>query len=310
MSGVLDDSYLEKGLTAMARTTGHWFGAHWGASVIAGYYLCKENRLSDETVTAVKAQLDLMLMSRESRFEPRPAQPADEGLIQEVPKAVVPVMQGGLRHHGHAVIFASLSTKALRDVPELAQPAIIDGLTALSRSIAPQVPKAPASDEPYGDTQSMVEATFDSVARFETLVGHPSIKRPNFTHMMTHTDALMTLEMMGFADVAVSGHAGHRAHIDVPVPDVAPDGPGPAKRTTLEEIMEPSFWENEDNVARWNAKANTISNRNGDWVAAGHLFKMLYSYHRLAKRVEDRDKVRLCSGILLERYVNPEVQGG
>ena len=42
----------------------------------------------------------------------------------------------------------------------------------------------------------------------------------------------------------------------------------------------------------------------------GHLFKVLYSYHRLIRRIEDKEKVRLCSMILLERYVNPNVQGG
>jgi hypothetical protein len=40
------------------------------------------------------------------------------------------------------------------------------------------------------------------------------------------------------------------------------------------------------------------------------LFKVLYSYHRLIRRVEDTEKVKLCSRILLERYMDPNVQGG
>ena len=74
--------------------------------------------------------------------------------------------------------------------------------------------------------------------------------------------------------------------------------------------MSKSYWENEENLDRWNRKWNTTDNRNGYWVAAGHLFKVLYSYHRLIRRIEDKEKVRLCSMILLERYVNPNVQGG
>ena len=74
--------------------------------------------------------------------------------------------------------------------------------------------------------------------------------------------------------------------------------------------MSKSYWENEENQYRWNRKWNTTDNRNGYWIAAGHLFKVLYSYHRLIRRIEDKEKVRLCSTILLERYVNPYVQGG
>jgi len=46
------------------------------------------------------------------------------------------------------------------------------------------------------------------------------------------------------------------------------------------------------------------------WIAKGHLFKVLYSYHRLVRRIHDLEKVKLCSRILLERYLNPSVQGG
>ena len=53
----LDDYYLVKGLTGMVRADG-WFDAHWGAGVLAGYYLCRENRLEGQTVAGIKRQLD------------------------------------------------------------------------------------------------------------------------------------------------------------------------------------------------------------------------------------------------------------
>ena len=74
--------------------------------------------------------------------------------------------------------------------------------------------------------------------------------------------------------------------------------------------MSECYWENETNQAQWNRMWNATDNRNGYRIAAGHLFKVLYSYHRLIRRIEDKAKVRLCSMILLERYVNPNVQGG
>ena len=79
---------------------------------------------------------------------------------------------------------------------------------------------------------------------------------------------------------------------------------------TLDDIMHSTYWEDEQNQTRWRRKWDVKTNRNGHWMAAGHLFKVLYAFHRLAKRIEDKQKVRLCGMILLERYLNPDVQGG
>jgi hypothetical protein len=306
----LDDSYLVKGLTGMVRADG-WFDAHWGASVLAGYYLCRENPLSEQTTTGIKKQLDAVIRLRAAQFAPLPEEPANETWIEDVPKALRPAIEGGLRAHGHAVIFASLSTKALRDVPQMAQPSLIQGLCGLSRQIAKTVARKPdAPETSYADTQAMIDATFDSLARFKGLVGSPWIRRPNFTHMTTHTEALMNLEIMGYPDLAKAGHAGHRIHIGAPVPEIELATDASADRATLEAVMSKSYWNDEANQEHWNRKWNTTDNRNGYWIAAGHLFKVLYSYHRLIGRIEDKEKVRLCSQILLERYMNPEVQGG
>ena len=84
----------------------------------------------------------------------------------------------------------------------MAQPALIKGLCGLSRQIAKTPPqKVVGPETSYQDTQAMIDATFDSLARFKGLLGHPSIRRPNFTHMTTHTEALMNLEMMGYPEL-------------------------------------------------------------------------------------------------------------
>ncbi|MCH8192524.1 MAG: hypothetical protein IIA65_00730 [Planctomycetes bacterium] len=308
----LDDSYLAKGLTGMARAEG-WFDAHWGAGVLAGYYLCTENHLNEQTIAGIKKQLDAVIHLRATQFAPLPKESADETSIAEVPKALLPAITGGLRAHGHAVIFASLSTKALRDAPYLAQPTLIDALCGLSRQIGRkklETPEGKTAAKPYADAQAMIEATFDSLVRFKGLLGRPSIRRPNFTHMTTHTEALMSLEKMGYPDLAKAGYAGHRVHIGAPVPEIPPTAGVSADRASLEAVMSESYWNDKQNQDRWNQKWNSTDNRNGDWIASGHLFKVLYSYHRLIGRIKDTEKVKLCSKILLERYMNPEVQGG
>jgi len=307
---VLDDSYLEKGLTGMARADG-WFNAHWGAAVLAGYYMCKENRIDEKTNEAIREQLDAVVRSQAEQFAPLPPEPADETLIANVPAALRPAIVGGLRAHGHAVIFASLSSRALRDAPQMAQPTLIERLCGLSKQIAANQPEKPAGDRvAYDDSQAMIEATFDSLVRFKGLLGRPSIRRPNFTHMVTHTEALMNLETMGYEDLARVGYVGHQAHIGAPVPEFDPTTNAERQRATLADVMSEGYWQDEQNVDHWNRAFSATDNRNGYWVAFGHLFKVLYSYHRLIQRIDDGEKVRLCSMILLERYLNPEVQGG
>ena len=74
--------------------------------------------------------------------------------------------------------------------------------------------------------------------------------------------------------------------------------------------MDQGFWNDTSNQNQWKRMWNMKNNPNGYWIAAGHLFKVLYSYHRLIKQVKNKEKVDLCSKILLERYLNPEVSGG
>lgn len=73
----LDDSYLVKGLTRMIRADG-WFDAHWGAAVLAGYYLCRDNSLGEETTIGIKRQLDAVIRLQAAQFAPLPAEPADK----------------------------------------------------------------------------------------------------------------------------------------------------------------------------------------------------------------------------------------
>ncbi len=306
----LDDTYLAKGLAGMARAKG-WFNAHWGAAVICGYYLCKENNLPPNTALAIQKQLDAMIDLQAAQFATFPAGTGQEELIDQIPAALSPAVDGGLRAHGHAVIFASLATRALRDAPQLAQPELVDKLTELSQQISKLKPERPKGETGYANSQTMVVATFDSLLRFKGLLGRPSIRRPNFTHMVTHTEALLNLEAMGFVDLAQRGYLGHRAHIAAPVPAFELGDTASANNSaSFEETLSTEYWAREENIAHWSKQWNLSENPNGYWVAFGHLFKVLYAYHRLIKQINDPHKVRLCSQILLERYFNPAVQGG
>ncbi|MCB1226881.1 MAG: hypothetical protein KDK99_13780 [Verrucomicrobiales bacterium] len=308
---MFDDSYLVKGLTGMAQSDG-WFPAHLGAAVISSYYLCNGNRLKPEVAAAIKKQIDALIeIVTPEQFAPLPEEEANPKLIEKIPAALEAAVAGGLRAHGHAVIYTSLAVRALRAVPEMAQPTLINKLCAHNRAISKHKPKLPAKPTTYADSQAMIEALFDNLARFEPLLGRPSVMRPNFTHMTTHTEALLSLEELGYGDLARAGYPGHQAHVGEPVPAFDPvDHPVVEAHPSLESIVSPGFWDSADHLRQWNRMWDKDDNPNGYWIAFGHLFKMLYAYHRLVTRIEDKSKVRLCSRVLLERYFNPKVQGG
>ena len=105
----LDPSYLELGLTAMARAE-RWFDAHWGAALIAAYYLCEENDLDGETTAAIEEQLGVVTRTRSHAFRPFTPEPPREGAIASILESLVPTLEGGLRAHGHASIYTALAT--------------------------------------------------------------------------------------------------------------------------------------------------------------------------------------------------------
>jgi len=123
-----------------------WFDSDWGAGILAGYYLCRDHPLDAATVAGIRRQMDTVIEVRAEYFTPMEKGSAEEKRIAEVTEALRPAMQGGLRAHGHTVIFASLSTLALRDAPQMARVEIIEPLCGLSRQIAKLKPQKPAAD--------------------------------------------------------------------------------------------------------------------------------------------------------------------
>ena len=109
----LEREYLVKGLTGMTRACDRpgWFQAHWGAAVLASYYLCQENDLDARVRGAVKAQTGLMIQKFDSYFTPLKKEEADPVLIGKVERALEKPIAGH-RAHGHAVTFATLGLRS------------------------------------------------------------------------------------------------------------------------------------------------------------------------------------------------------
>ncbi len=288
-----------------------WFGAHWGAALIAGSFLCAEAGLTEEAQSAIRAELDVLRVKKQEACRAFAHAPRQEDFIVPLKDSLLAAMDGGLREHGHAVIYTSLALRALQELPHLAIPAIVDPICGWNRVIAKVRPHAAPEDTTlYRDERHLVDATLMGLLRFEALVGHPGIHRPNFTHWITHTEALRRFKLEGFGDVWEAGCAGHRAHVATEVPVIR--GADSADRTgvSLAAIQAESFWRDASRQEVWHEPWSLRGNPNGDWIAAGHLFKVLYAFFHVTREIQDDVLVQRCARILFERYFDPEVLGG
>ena len=91
-------------------------------------------------------------------------------------------------------------------------------------------------------------------------------------HWVTHAEALVTLEDLGYPEVARHGHAAHQMNVHRPVED---RGGSPPDRPPV-DWLGPAFWES-DRPRRA---------LRGSWLF-GHSFKLPYSLFRLLRHVED-----------------------
>src|SRR5436190_4393644 len=127
---------IVKGLDGMSWVAekGGTFGlGHNAAAVISSAFFCREQGLDADTQKEMLAYLDARLLKNSIYAEPRPKETADpklvEGLLEDLDAGI-----GTLRGKGHNIIFAALSLKALRDVPEAATPERIAGLRKMVQS--------------------------------------------------------------------------------------------------------------------------------------------------------------------------------
>ena len=119
---------------------------HLGAAVVAGYFFSEDLPDLDQAVYhGIEGELDRILRGEEARtwfdpqkvgitavdlFEPFPDEPPQTEQIETITQALAGNIDG-MRESGHNTIFTSIAIRALRDHPDFATPAVIDGIRQL-----------------------------------------------------------------------------------------------------------------------------------------------------------------------------------
>jgi len=268
--------HLARGLMAMS--TVHlrgWVPGHHGAAVIASHYFREDNHLDERTARALRANVEAFMARSPGEF-PAP----DPGRGTADPARIVERLDGQvaeLRSGGHDKIFASLALRALRDLPEFATPSVIDGVCRLlevfaetARPVAPSRYALEHPMPPYRGPEDVASVTLAATLRpWSHLRG---VGTSGVLHWVTHAEALVTLEELGYGDVARRGHGAQQRQFHRPVEDDRSEAP---ERPAI-DWLGPGYWESE-------APRRLLD---GSWLF-GHSFKLPYSLFRLLRRVDD-----------------------
>lgn len=265
---MIDYQYLSKGLNALARAH-HMksMAGHLGASLIAGYFVGEqrpgldpkvyegveddlERVMRGESVFGKRMYKNSKLADREL-FEPFTKQKSDETLIDGIAEALEKSI-GKPRESGHNVIFASLAIRALKEHPELATPAVVDGIRKLMALFNNSHPGSgyygkergrlsgnkielfeDDGTPPYTDIEGMVIAVLD-----EVIDQTPEIHRTGYgslVHIINHAAAIADLADYGYPDLVPRAVNSHRDHLRLwrGLPNVADEkGPVPVSKFT------------------------------------------------------------------------------
>lgn len=306
---MIDFKYLSKGLNALARA--HHMSSmagHLGASVIAGYFVGEQRPdLDPEVYKGIENDLDRVMrgesvfgkrMSRKSTladpelFEAFPKQKPDETLIDGIAEELEKSIDQP-RESGHNVIFASLSIRALKEHPEFATPAVVDGILKLMALFNEAHPgsgyygkekgrirgnKVSLPDDdgtpPYSDIEGMAIAVLDEVINQKA-----EIHREGFgglVHIVNHAAAIADLADYGYAELAPRAVKSHRHHLRLwrNLPNVADEkGPVPVSPFTPHKA---AYW--------------TSGSIPYDRALLTHRVKTMFGFDELAATVDEEAK--------------------
>jgi hypothetical protein len=306
---MIDFKYLSKGLNALARA--HHMSSmagHLGASVIAGYFVGEQRPdLDPKVYKGIEDDLDRVMrgesvfgkrMSRKSTladpelFEAFPKQKPDETLIDGIAEELEKSIDQP-RESGHNVIFASLSIRALKEHPEFATPAVVDGILKLMALFNEAHPgsgyygkekgrirgnKVSLPDEdgtpPYSDIEGMAIAVFDEVINQKAEVHREGFG--GLVHIVNHAAAIADLADYGYAELAPRAVKSHRHHLRLwrNLPNVADEkGPVPVSPFTPHKA---AYW--------------TSGSIPYDRALLTHRVKTMFGFDELAATVDEEAK--------------------
>lgn len=214
------DNYIDLGLNALARSGEKgWFEGHFGAALLAAYYLDKENDLPDHVKSGLIQNCEHYIGKYPELFAPYSTdEVADLCHIEHVLKGIEANLEG-LRSSGHGVILGVLGLKALKDRPDLCKVSIAKGVYQTimhaskdrqNRYYGIKDYTALSFDDIFGI--SAYNSLFDLIevcfAELEIVIPDRKVEdvfyffTGELEHGVTFAHAIVELEQMGYSDLS------------------------------------------------------------------------------------------------------------
>lgn len=223
----IPESYLELGLTALAHS-GYktWFTGHYGAALLAAYFMDQENDLPEHVQAGLMANCNHLQAEHSDFFVPFQEEDPDPKLIDELVQALKANLVN-LRSSGHGVILGVLAMKAINKRPDLCVPAIVKGLSqTLQNTLNDRINRYYGienyynltADDIFGIPRYQTMSDMIEVAFAECEFAAPNQKVGDnyyfFTgeleHGVTFAHALVELKKLGYDELVTVGMETHR----------------------------------------------------------------------------------------------------
>jgi hypothetical protein len=281
-SAVIGRREILKGLDGMSRVADEgndpFVNGHNAAAVLSSAFFCREQNLDEPTQKEILSLMEARLLTHRI-YAPRPKEVADpelvDGLVKDLDAGIA-----GLRRSGHNIIFAVVSLKALREVPEAATPERVGGLRKMVRSFGTRK----GAGVPLGDKGTFVDLSDEKkFIRFileEYLKGlelylHGKGHHGFAGHLLTVGHALVELHRMGHKETARKGVEAYWQFVQQARDGADLGGENvPAPATKPPRPLVRDYW-----VEQGRRKTGEI--------VSSHLVKYPYSFFALAKEVRD-----------------------
>ena len=257
---------VEKGLQGLANAGllngGHWFVGHFGAEVLSLAFILIDKQVDKSIEPLVQARINTCVNTQASFFEtPISCEETDRHLSLDDFYCATRSSIAQLYVDGHHTIYAALALRALKLYPDLARPEIIKGLLALLEAC-----ESAGFDRYYGlDNKAFFDKQFTDKFSFSSakqaacvaLKQHSQVITDQSVgdefyffsgsrlHLITHAQALLELEQLGFSDLVAVGLPTYAKHCICIDASQVPEG---VQAYQVRRVLDPrtkAFWQRE-----------------------------------------------------------------
>ncbi len=257
-------NYLKLGIAALANCPQHfpgdWFMGHRGAAILACAFLLIDELIDSEATEAVAgeidrlAHLDRCLIAEQTIFAESSPPATLEPLITQLSRCLQ-----SLSADGHGVIYGALALRAFSLYPELATEAAVNGIATLLENSQTDNPgryygiddyqTIPLGEIHYRHFNNAEEAAIYSLYQHQVVIPDERIDGKLYffagdqLHLITHAQALLELDKLGYSELATRGLDSLRKHFYLLEKRMPPTDAKPYQAQTSCNPRKLEFWQ-------------------------------------------------------------------